>query len=322
MYCLGASALFGDEYILASVLFFIGVVWITVKTALWEETRAHEHKQIITTFVISVGVFVYALSLWWISCRVQSVSALPASLAHQPTQQPQQPSPIRSYLSMNLVIDAADKVAIHFHLVLENKGPTEISVSNLIYKTKGVHLPDTLEPVRKIIPNGRLVSNGVELSSFLGDDLFASANYSIIGDERPILVIYGFSIRAIDLHPGMILEPISRQEIIGVVSEPMLGLIDAMNSLPTGTIAFWFPEKNPDGSPNAPVISASPTRQIWFDPKLRKIFFTMEIGGRVYHRAASLPKKEYESDFVMATWNTNGTVHIFINGRNQTEILP
>lgn len=39
IYGFGVNALFGDEYIVASILFFVAVLWVTAKSLVWEEIR-------------------------------------------------------------------------------------------------------------------------------------------------------------------------------------------------------------------------------------------------------------------------------------------
>jgi hypothetical protein len=65
LYGLGVTALFGDEYVIAAALFFLGVTWITAKTLSWEEVRTHQHPGTVSVVILIVSVIVFSLSLLW-----------------------------------------------------------------------------------------------------------------------------------------------------------------------------------------------------------------------------------------------------------------
>ena len=69
IYGVGAGALYGDDYFIASVLFFIAIVWITARALAWEETKHHENRRTISTVLVFIGVVVFAFSFWWVRYR-------------------------------------------------------------------------------------------------------------------------------------------------------------------------------------------------------------------------------------------------------------
>jgi hypothetical protein len=73
VYGLGVGALFGDEYIIASVLFSTAVVWITAKALTWEEMRGHENRKLISGVLIVFGIVIVAISLLWVKHRSSSI---------------------------------------------------------------------------------------------------------------------------------------------------------------------------------------------------------------------------------------------------------
>jgi hypothetical protein len=69
IYGAGAAALFGDEYIIAAVLFFAAISWLTAKLISWEETRNHSAKRILGGTFLLFGIAAFSISLLWINHR-------------------------------------------------------------------------------------------------------------------------------------------------------------------------------------------------------------------------------------------------------------
>ena len=95
--------MYGDQYKLSAVLYFVGVAVLTAKVLSWEETRKAQGKAkkiSISTAVVVLAVGVFWLSLKWMQYRKQQVaeqhqpsiqsSALPAQSGAEVVTQPQQ----------------------------------------------------------------------------------------------------------------------------------------------------------------------------------------------------------------------------------------
>lgn len=97
IYGLGAAALFGDEYLLARILFFAALAWMTAKAVSWEEIRGHEYKRLLSIVILIAGVALYGLSEFWIHVRKSSVERSAEHIAprHEPAAVlPKPPEPI------------------------------------------------------------------------------------------------------------------------------------------------------------------------------------------------------------------------------------
>lgn len=70
--------MFGDQYPIADVLYFIGVVLITVKILTWEDTRRDKGRAgIISLCVILVAAVCFGLSLKWTNSRSVAIAKKP-----------------------------------------------------------------------------------------------------------------------------------------------------------------------------------------------------------------------------------------------------
>jgi hypothetical protein len=75
IYAAGIGALYGDDYVIAAGLFFIGIAWIAGKAVSWEETRIHPHGRLIGVFFLLIGAALFISSLLWIRHRAREVAA-------------------------------------------------------------------------------------------------------------------------------------------------------------------------------------------------------------------------------------------------------
>jgi hypothetical protein len=220
----------------------------------------------------------------------------------------------RSYLVMSVVIDSIDENTLQFHTVLKNEGPLEINVSHVVYENEG-HVAwegNLLERTRTMIPGGILVSNSGTRPQATSS-LNVLSSYEMSGSDEPITVLYGFSIRTIDLHPHTILYPVSRQEFVGQAFDPTKVMLDAFRDYPIGSFVFWFPEKLPDGTPNAMRVSAG-DRRIAFDPISRTVNLTITSNGKTFRLDRSLREGKQGLHYVAATWDESGNVHLYVDG--------
>jgi hypothetical protein len=76
LYCIGISAMYGDQYIVAACFYFAGISYVTAKILAWEETKSQPKGTRIgisaITLLISIGVL--AVSLKWVQSRQVDVS--------------------------------------------------------------------------------------------------------------------------------------------------------------------------------------------------------------------------------------------------------
>jgi acyl carrier protein len=72
IYGAGIAAMYGDDYLVAVVLYVAGIGWLTAKTLGWEETRAHQKRGRISVLVLLVAFLAVAGSLFWIWHRRRS----------------------------------------------------------------------------------------------------------------------------------------------------------------------------------------------------------------------------------------------------------
>jgi hypothetical protein len=65
----GISAIYGDDFILATFLFFLGIVWLTAKAVSWSEVKMHKDRVWVSLFIAAMAIFVFWGSLKWIQGR-------------------------------------------------------------------------------------------------------------------------------------------------------------------------------------------------------------------------------------------------------------
>jgi hypothetical protein len=73
IYGFGVAALFGDEYIIAALLFSASIVSITAKAIFWEEARKQENKKQISAIILVFGGACLISSVLWIQHRRHAV---------------------------------------------------------------------------------------------------------------------------------------------------------------------------------------------------------------------------------------------------------
>lgn len=245
---------------------------------------------------------------------VQSIRYVNRKSAASLAESKPQAETLRSYLMLSLVIDQVDKDFIHFHLLLENRGTSEINVNQLFYESQsGTSTEGTMSPVRRMIPGGDLRKNGMILRKDYQSPLIATATYHIVGDDQPFTAKYIFPIRSIDLHPQKVLEPSSRDESIGELDVGPQKVWDGLKQ-PIGSLTFWFPDRLPNGNVNALAISAGDNRRIAFDPVSRLVHLTMESNGKIFQIQRPLLEGKGDMHFVGATWDDDGHVHLYVDG--------
>lgn len=69
LYGLGASAMYGDDYIVAAVLYLVAVVWLTAKVLTREGIKNHPERRGISVVIIIFAASVFGGSLFWIQHR-------------------------------------------------------------------------------------------------------------------------------------------------------------------------------------------------------------------------------------------------------------
>ena len=75
IYGAGVAAMYGDDYLVAGVLFLASIGWLTAKTLAWEETKAQQQRGRISILVLVVALFALAASSYWILHREKSHQA-------------------------------------------------------------------------------------------------------------------------------------------------------------------------------------------------------------------------------------------------------
>jgi hypothetical protein len=73
----GLSAVYGDDFILATCLFFLAVVWVTAKAISWSEVKGHKDRVWVSLFIIILAVVALGGSLKWIQGRAAAEAAKP-----------------------------------------------------------------------------------------------------------------------------------------------------------------------------------------------------------------------------------------------------
>jgi hypothetical protein len=308
-----------------------------------KKTRG-EFRFAISCFVLATAVLIAILGLWEVNTDLKILPRSAVSIIclsgllygafesvrwvrgrHQPEHStkhdanPQENTAAsRSYLVVKLVIDNIDKTSIQFHYLLRNEGPQEIKISHLVYKNPtSTAWEGSMEPERAMIPGGELASNGTVSRSEMPGKLTCMASYSIGGLAGSITSQYEFQVRTIDLQPGKALEATSRGEVIGKELDPQNLIMEAFRQQAVGSLAFWFPEKLSDGTPNNLSISADSTRQITFDPLSRTVHLMMQINGKVSQLQRPLLKPKQGMHFVVVTWDDIGDVHLYVDGKEE-----
>jgi hypothetical protein len=71
----GMAALYGDDFVIAKVCFFIGIAWITARIVADSEVKRHESRKVIACMTILGGAFFFFLSLGWVGHRKNIVES-------------------------------------------------------------------------------------------------------------------------------------------------------------------------------------------------------------------------------------------------------
>jgi hypothetical protein len=66
LYGFGVGAMYGNDYLVAAALYFLGVTWLTSKLLAWEETRVHPQKNGISVVILILAAAIFTSSLFWI----------------------------------------------------------------------------------------------------------------------------------------------------------------------------------------------------------------------------------------------------------------
>jgi hypothetical protein len=83
----GISAIYGDDFILATCLFFAAIVWITAKAVSWSEVRGHKDRIWVSIVIVVLAVLCLWGSMKWIQQRAELVARktqAPEQIANPP----------------------------------------------------------------------------------------------------------------------------------------------------------------------------------------------------------------------------------------------
>jgi hypothetical protein len=70
----GISAIYGDDFILATCLFFAAIVWITAKAVSWSEVREHKDRIWVSLVIVLLALVCFWGSMKWIQQRAELVA--------------------------------------------------------------------------------------------------------------------------------------------------------------------------------------------------------------------------------------------------------
>jgi hypothetical protein len=85
----------------------------------------------------------------------------------------------------------------------------------------------------------------------------------------------------------------------------------------TGTITFWAAEKTPNGNPNYVMLRGS-RLLLSYDPINYAVAFVLTESGETL----TLPFEPKERHFVAVTWDGNGPLMLFVDGKKATRRTP
>ena len=69
IYGFGVGAMYGDDYIVAGMLYFAGTAWITARILAREETKTHPQRGLVSIGILMVATFILDGSGFWIRHR-------------------------------------------------------------------------------------------------------------------------------------------------------------------------------------------------------------------------------------------------------------
>jgi len=69
LYGFGVAAMYGDDYIVADCLYFLGIVWLTTRVLAWEETKGHPQRRGVSVLILLCAVLAFGGSHLWIQHR-------------------------------------------------------------------------------------------------------------------------------------------------------------------------------------------------------------------------------------------------------------
>lgn len=69
LYGFGVGAMYGDDYIVAGMLYVAGTAWLTARILAWEETRTHPQRELVSGGILIVAMLALGGSGFWIRHR-------------------------------------------------------------------------------------------------------------------------------------------------------------------------------------------------------------------------------------------------------------
>jgi hypothetical protein len=97
LYGLAVSAMYGDDYVVAGVLYFTAMAWLTVRVLGSKETRDHPRRRGVSIATLCGAVAIFGLSLLWIKHRYAE---------HSLKQPPPLEYPVLTILHANKELDS------------------------------------------------------------------------------------------------------------------------------------------------------------------------------------------------------------------------
>jgi hypothetical protein len=148
----GVAAIYGDDFNVATVLFFIAIVWITAKAISWSEVKEHPDRVWISIVIAGLAIGSIAGSMFWIQHRESEFLAKHESPKEAPTKAPDVASlDKKEKPPVDVATDKSDRKSIETPRKKQRVSPPEPIASGP---------PVQAPPVTNYAPGGFATSGG------------------------------------------------------------------------------------------------------------------------------------------------------------------
>ena len=161
VYGAGIAAMYGDDYLVAGVLYFVAIGWLTAKILAWEETKVHGKRVRISVLVLLVAFLAVASSLFWMRHRKRSHES---ELSRTQTPINKDKEIVEQHQATDSVTPSVDRShresAVTPKAVLDATPPSKAQRDDRIASEARAWIAEQLGvPQAEVIPGARLVED-------------------------------------------------------------------------------------------------------------------------------------------------------------------
>lgn len=296
LYGLGVTAMYGNDFIIAAMLYFVAVVLITARLYSEREVKENPHKGGIRIAALTLAALLLGVSLLWIKHRGSQNTSLAT------TQAPTPPAPTDSpHVQALLIIDSVTSQSVCYHFHLENIGKILVRDIRLSFSNERVTDVENMIPIERTLPaGGKMEVSGPPLALLPYKDsrVVAVISYSAEGSTDRFASTYRFLANP---NEEKTIAPEGWLEQRGIARGLSGADVLAKTESSQGTLFMVVPESRPDGKPNVVILRDS-RKYLRFDPVSHTADYNLLLNsGRLL--SFKLPFKDRRGHVIGFTWD-------------------